>query len=98
VLRHRMMWRGGIDNMLYWWCVRSWDEIKMIHQSMPNDLRVADQLYMKRGLLLVENSLFVSHYWYACIAKQVTTLQNSFDPGLVLISLIQTSSSSFSCS
>ena len=59
VLRRRMMWRGCIDKKLRWWCVRSWDEIQMIHQSMRNGSRVAHELYIKRELLALEDFLFL---------------------------------------
>jgi hypothetical protein len=57
----------------------------MIHQSMTNDSRVADELYIKRVLLALEDFLFFSLYSFSCIAKQVTTL-NQFRllSGLVL--------------
>jgi len=29
----------------------------MVHRSMGNDLRVADELYIKRGLLVLEDFL-----------------------------------------
>jgi len=75
VLRRRMIWRGCIDKELSWWCVRSWDEIRMVHRSMGNDLRVADELYIKRVLLVLEDFLSFSLYSFSCIAKQVTTLE-----------------------
>jgi len=43
------MWHGYIDYELCWWCVRSWGDIRMVHRSMRNDLRVADEVYIKRG-------------------------------------------------
>jgi hypothetical protein len=75
VLQHRMMRRGCIDKEMRWWCVRSWDEIRMVHWSMRNGSRVADQLYIKRVLLVLEDFLFFSLYSFSCIAKQVTTLK-----------------------
>jgi hypothetical protein len=57
------------------WCVRSWDEIRVVHRSMRNDSRVADGLYIKRVLLALEDFLFFSLYSFSCIAKQVTTLK-----------------------
>jgi hypothetical protein len=75
VLRRRMMWRDCFDNEARWWCVRSWDKIRMVHQSMRNDSRVADELYIKRVLLVLEDFLFFSLYSFSCIAKQVTTLK-----------------------
>jgi len=57
------------------WCVRSWDEIRTVHRSMRNGSRVADGLYIKRVLLVLEDFLFFSLYSFSCIAKQVTTLK-----------------------
>jgi len=42
----------------------------MVHQSMRNDLRVADKVYIKRGSLGLEDFLFFSLYSFSCIAKQ----------------------------
>jgi hypothetical protein len=47
----------------------------MVHLSMSNDLRVADELDTKRVLLAMEDILFFSLYSFSCIAKQVTTLK-----------------------
>jgi len=47
----------------------------MVYQSMGNDSRVADELYIKRVLLVLEDFLFFSLYSFSCIAKQVTTLK-----------------------
>ena len=74
MLRCRTMWRGCIDKEMRWWCVRSWDEIRMVHQSIRNRSRAADELYIKRVLLALEDFLFFSLYSFSCIAKQVTTL------------------------
>jgi hypothetical protein len=57
----------------------------MVHRSMRNDSRVADELYIKRVLLVLEDFLFFSLYSFSCIAKQVTTLKQ-LQPCLVLIS------------
>jgi len=57
------------------WCVRSLDEIRMVHRSMEDGSRVADGLYIKRVLLVLEDFLFFSLYSFSCIAKQVTTLK-----------------------
>jgi len=46
----------------------------MVHRSMRNDSRMADELYIKRVLLVLEDFLFFSLYSFSCIAKQVTTL------------------------
>jgi len=37
---------------------------------MRNDLRVADEVYIKRGCLVLEDFLFFSLYSFSCIAKQ----------------------------
>jgi hypothetical protein len=47
----------------------------MVHRSMGNDSRMADELYIKRVLLVLEDFLFFSLYSFSCIAKQVTTLK-----------------------
>jgi hypothetical protein len=47
----------------------------MVHQSMRNDSRVTDGLYIKSVLLALEDFLFFSLYSFSCIAKQVTTLK-----------------------
>ena len=47
----------------------------MVHRSMGNGLRVADELYIKRVLMALEDFLFFSLYSFSCIAKQVTTLK-----------------------
>jgi len=47
----------------------------MVHQSMGNDWRVVEELYIKRVLLALEGFLCFSLYSFACIAKQVTTLK-----------------------
>jgi hypothetical protein len=75
VLRRRTMWRGCIDKEMCRWCVRSWDEIRMVHRSMRNGSRVADEVYIKRMLSALEDFLFFSLYSFSCIAKQVTTLK-----------------------
>jgi len=43
-----MMWRGCIDKKLCWWCVRSWDEIQIVHRGMGGGSRMADELYIQR--------------------------------------------------
>jgi len=43
----------------------------MEHQSMRNDSRVADEVYIKQGCLVLEDFLFFSLYLFSCIAKQV---------------------------
>ena len=47
----------------------------MVHRSMGNGLRLADELYMKRVLLALEDFLLFSPYLFSCIAKQVTTFK-----------------------
>jgi len=47
----------------------------MVHRSMGNDSRVADELYIKRVLLALGDFLFFSLYLFSCIAKQATTLK-----------------------
>ena len=47
----------------------------MVHRSMRNGSRVADELYIKRVLTVLEDFLFFSLYSFSCIAKQVTTLK-----------------------
>jgi hypothetical protein len=47
----------------------------MVHRSMRNCPKVADELYIKRVLLALEDFLFFSLYWFSCIAKQITTLR-----------------------
>jgi hypothetical protein len=87
VLRRRTMWRGCIDKKTRWWCVTSWDEIWIVHWSMRNDLKVVDEVYIKRVLLALEDFLFFSLYSFSYIAKQFTTLkQLRLLCGLVLIS------------
>jgi hypothetical protein len=75
VLGRRVMWRGRSNMELRKWCVRTWDEIRMVHRSMRNCPKVADELYIKRVLLALEDFLFFSLYWFSCIAKQITTLR-----------------------
>ena len=47
----------------------------MVQRSMRNGSRVADELYIKRVSLVLEDFLFFSLYLFSCIAKQVTTLK-----------------------
>jgi hypothetical protein len=75
---------------LCWGCIRSWGKIQIIQRSMMNDLRVADEVYIKKGCLVWEEFLFFSLYSFSCMAKQVTTLKqlrllsniDPFDPNL----------------
>jgi len=57
----------------------------MVHWSMKDNLTVADELYIKRGCLGLEDFLFFSLYSCSCIAKQQMTL-DSLDCCLVLFS------------
>jgi len=47
----------------------------MVHRSMRDGSREADELYIKRVLLALENFLFFSLYSFSCIAKQATALK-----------------------
>jgi len=47
----------------------------MVHRSMRDGSRVADELYIKRVLMALQDFLFFSLYSFSCIAKQVTTLK-----------------------
>jgi len=47
----------------------------MVHRRMRNGSRVADELYINRVLLVLEDFLFFSLYSFSCISKQVTTLK-----------------------
>jgi len=61
----------------------------MVHRSMRDGSRVADELYIKRVLIALEDFLFFSLYSFSCIAKQVTTLkQFRFLSCLVLFSIL----------
>jgi len=42
----------------------------MVHWSMENESRAADEVYIKRGCLVLEDFLFLSLYSFSCIAKQ----------------------------
>ena len=41
----------------------------MVHRNMRNGLRVADELYIKRVLLVLEDFLFLCLYSFSCISK-----------------------------
>ena len=43
----------------------------MVHRSMGNEWRVADEQYIQSVLLALEDFLFFSLYSFCCIAKQV---------------------------
>jgi hypothetical protein len=36
VLPRQKRWSGCIDNKLWWWCVRSWDGMQMVHWGIRN--------------------------------------------------------------
>ena len=43
----------------------------MVHGSMRNDSMVADEVYIKRGCLVLDGFRFFSLYSFSCIPKQV---------------------------
>jgi len=43
----------------------------MVHRNMRNGSRVVDEVYIKRGCLVLEDFLVFSLYTFSCIAKQV---------------------------
>ena len=48
----------------------------MVHRSMKNGSRVADELYIKRVLMVLEGFLFFSLYSFSCIASNSPTLKH----------------------
>ena len=48
----------------------------MVHRSMENGSRVADELYIKRVLIVLEDFLFFSLYSFSCIASNSPTLKH----------------------
>jgi len=48
----------------------------MVHRSMENGSRVADELYIKRVLIVLEDFLFFSLYSFSCIANNSPTLKS----------------------
>ena len=42
----------------------------MVHRSMGNDSRVADEVYIKRGCLVLDGFLVFPLYFFSSIAKQ----------------------------
>jgi len=42
----------------------------MVLRSMKDDSRMADEVYIKRGCLVLEDFLFFSLYLFSCMAKQ----------------------------
>jgi len=87
-----MMWRGFTNKKLCWWCIRSCDEIRIIYQCMRNDSRVEDELYIKRVLMAVEDSVIFSLYSVSCMAKKVTTLKQFW-----LLSCFDSLDTNFEC-
>jgi len=51
----------------------------MVHRSMKNGSRVAEELYIKRVLIVLEGFLFFSLYSFSCIASNSTTLEKYSD-------------------
>jgi len=80
---NQLNWGVGTSGVVVWlccWelcccCVRSWWKIWMVHPTMGNDSRVADELYLNRGCLALEDFRFCCLYWFSWIAEQVTTLK-----------------------
>jgi hypothetical protein len=64
----------------------------MVHRSMRNVSRVADELYIQSVLLALVDFLFFSLYLFSCIAKQVTTLKQ-----LPLVSCLDSPDMNFEC-
>jgi hypothetical protein len=83
------------------WCVRSWDDFWLVHRSMKDDSKVANELYLKRGCLTSEDFLFFSLYSYSCIPSNSTTLEKILTPVSVLVSRyapwVQTSNIHITC-
>jgi len=52
VLQCWMISHGCVHKGDILWFVRLWGNIQMVHQSRSNGLRVADELYLKRGHLM----------------------------------------------
>jgi len=50
----------------------------MVHRSMKNGSKVADELYIKRVVIALEDFLFFSLYSFSCIASNSTTLEKIF--------------------
>jgi len=50
----------------------------MVYRSMKNGSRVADELYIKRVLIALEDFLFFSLYSFSCIASNSTTLEKRY--------------------
>jgi len=42
----------------------------MVHRSMRDNLRVADEVYLKRGCLVLKDFLLFSLDSFSCIAKK----------------------------
>jgi len=65
-----MVWRGCTDKVVSWWCVRSWVDIQVVDRSMGNDSRVAAEVYITWGCLVLEDFLCFSLYSCSSTAKQ----------------------------
>jgi len=87
-----MIWRGVIDKELCWSGVRSMEDIGMVYWNMRNDSRVVDEVYIKRGCLVLEDFVFFSLYSFTHIVMQ-GGLSNTSDCCLVLFHSIRTSRS-----
>jgi hypothetical protein len=64
----------------------------MLRQYISHDSRVADELYINRMLLALEDFLFFSLHSFTCIAKQFTTLKQ-----LQLLSCLDFLDMNFEC-
>lgn len=53
----------------------AWDEVWMVKQSMRNRSRVACELNLNRGLLVLEDYLSICLFSVCCGAKQVMKLK-----------------------
>jgi len=61
----------------------------MVYRSMKNGSRMADELYIKRVLIALEDFFLFSLYSFSCIASNSTTLKTI----LILVPSIRISSS-----
>ena len=75
MLQHRMIWCGFVDTIFGRSCVSWWRRISKVHRSMKNESKVIDELYIKRGCLVLEVLQFFSLYLFSWIAKHVMTLK-----------------------
>jgi hypothetical protein len=88
------MWIGCIDNELCWWCVRSRDEIWMVHQSMRNSSWVVDKLYIQRVLVAWDGFHYLCSLLILLYSKASYDCEISFDSCLALGFSIRISSGS----